>query len=349
MKTAIVLGMMIALAGDPAWAQSPRPAGDATTSPRQQGKPWNRGTTLEVRVDAEAIFMEGNRLFRVPLFAQAAVKYRAALATWKHPAIHYNLALALLNTGQDVEARENLERALAYGEEPLGAAEFQEGQRQLAELERQLGRIKITCQTPGAEVTLDGVTLFTAPGSHRVWVMPKSHEITARKKEYLSESRQVVVAPAGRDEIDLKLITLADAADANRRWATWKPWTVVAVGGAIAAGGGVFHRLSSQNADTYDAELLRLGCANDQVKPGCEVGQVPPELNDRLARAQRQRDIAVGSYVVGGAVIAAGFVMLYLNRPHLDEQRAPTSPGRRVAVVPAVSADMLGVFVRIGP
>jgi hypothetical protein len=298
---------------------------------------------------AEALFLEGNRLLRVPLFAQAAAKYTAALRTWQHPAFYFNLALAQLNLGHDVAARDNLERALGYGDEPLGAAQFQEGQRQLRELETQLGKLRITCQTPGAVVTLDGVTLFTAPGTREAWVMPKTHEIAARKREYLSESRQVAVRSGKRETIELKLITLEEAADANRRWATWKPWAVVGAGVAIAGGGGVFHSLSARDMNRYDEEYLRLGCANDEAMLGCGAGQIPAELSDQRARARHQQIIAVGSYVAGGAVVATGVAMLYLNRPRLDEPREPTSSGRRIAVLPTVSNDMLGLVVSVGP
>lgn len=315
-------------------------------------KPWTRGTTPEDRRVASELFLEGNRLFRVPLFARAATQYTAALAKWKHPAFYFNLALAQINLGNDVEARDNLERALRYGAAPLAdEARFREGEKQLRELEAQLGRIRITCQTPGAVVTLDGVALFTAPGSHTAWVMPKAHEITARKAEYLSESRQVTVAPGAFETLELKLVTLDEAAEANRRWATWKPWAVVGVGAAIAAGGGVFHLRSSQNAEQYGKEFHRLGCANtnDEATPGCQDKQIPPDLTDQLTLARRQQKIAIGSYIVGGSVVAAGVVLLALNRPRLAEQSSPSSSGRRVSVVPALSPEMFGVLVSIHP
>ena len=256
------------------------------------------------------------------------------------------------NLGKDVEARDNLERALRYGAEPLAdESRFREGQRQLRELEGQLGKVRITCQTPGAVVTLDGVALFTAPGSDTAWVMPKAHEITARRTDYLSESRQVTVAPGALEQLELKLITLEAAADANRRWASWKPWAVVGAGAAIAAGGGVFHLLASRNEDQYGREFLRLGCAdtNDQATPGCQDGQIPPDLSDQLIRARRQQKVAIGSYIAGGSVVAVGVVLLALNRPRLAEQAPSSTSGRRVSVVPALSSEMLGVLVSISP
>jgi hypothetical protein len=347
--TRVALGIMIiCMPCEAAWAQSPQPASDSAVTLREEDKPWNRGISRETQDAAEALFLEGNRLFRVPLFAQAAAKYTAALRTWQHPAFYFNLALAQLNLSEEVAARDNLERALRYGEDPLGAAQFREGQHHLRELERQLGQIRITCQTPGAVVTLDGVTVLTGPGIYQGWTTAKTHELTARGHEYLSESKQITVAPGALERVALKLVTLEEAADANRRWATWKPWALVGAGVAIAAGGGVFHALSARNFDSYDEEVLRLSCANEAM-PGCRDEQIPPKLSDRLSRARQQQTIAVGGYIVGGAMVTAGIVMLYLNRPRLAEQQSPSSSGRHVVVAPALSSDMLGIVVNIGP
>jgi hypothetical protein len=72
-------------------------------------------------------------------------------------------------------------------------------------------------------------------------------------------------------------------------------------------------------------------------------------LSDQLARARRQQKVAIGSYIVGGSVAAAGVVLLALNRPRLAEQPSLSSPGRRISVVPALSPEMFGVLVSIDP
>jgi tetratricopeptide (TPR) repeat protein len=309
-------------------------------------KPWNRGVPTGRREAARALFLEGNRLFKVPLFSRAAESYAAALEQWNHPAFHFNLAIAQLNLGLEVEARDNLEQALKHGEEPLGAAQYAEAKKQLEEVEHQLGRLRIRCVTPGAEVTLDGATLFTGPGSHAGWTKPKVHEITAKRDGYLSEARRVTIAPGQVQELELNLITLSEAADKGRRWATWKPWTVVAAGAAIAAAGGVFHALSSRSFNAYDDGFVQLPCSTmpDPQSPGCARDKIPAALNAQLNAARRDQAIAVGGYVAGGAVITAGVVLLYLNRPRLIEQRGAT---RSVAVVPTVSGDTIGILLHV--
>lgn len=335
--------------GQPATTQSPTgPADDKPVVADDPDKPWSQGVSAENRYAARELFLEGNRRFRIPLFTKAAEKYAAALTKWKHPAFYFNLAIAQLNLGQEVDARENLENALKYGEEPLGADQFQEAQKQLREVERQLGRIRVTCSTEGAEVILDGVRLFTSPGSYEGWAKAKSHEIMAQKAGYLSESRQVTVSSGQLQQVHLKLITLSEAADASRRWSVWKPWAVVAAGGAIAAAGGMLHRRSSTNFNTFDARFLQLECGTDKGEfPGCTKAEVPPELTTKLRRARQQQVLAAGSYVAGGVLVATGIALLYLNQPRLDE-RSNRYSARSISAAPIISSDMVGVQMTLG-
>lgn len=317
------------------------------TVTEEDDQPWSQGIPVETRRAARALFLEGNRLFRVPLFARAAAHYTAALEQWPHPAFYFNLALAQLNLGEEVSARDNLERALQHGEEPFGADEYEEARQQLREIERQLGRVHISCKTRGAEVTMDGATLFTGPGTYQGWVKAGPHELTAKKSGYLSEARRVTVAIGALQELDLKLITLDEAADKNRRWAVWKPWLVVATGTAVAAGGGVFHALAARNFSAYDDAFLQLDCVKMESSTGCAKGQVPSSLSDQLSKARRQQIVAISSYAIGGALIATGAVLLYLNRPRLLEQETSRPSASQITVVPELSPDSLGIVLSV--
>jgi hypothetical protein len=307
-------------------------------------KPWTRGVSAETRQAARDLFLEGNRLFKIPLFARAAEKYTEALGKWKHPAFYFNLALAQLNLGQDVEAHESLEQALRHGVEPLGAVQFQEAKKQLQEVERQLGRIRVTCPTVGAEVTLDGAPLFIGPGSYEGWVKAQAHEITAKKPNYLAQAKRVTVSPGKLQELDLRLVTLGEAADTGRRWAIWKPWAVVGAGVVVAAASGGLHALSARQFSDYDQQFQQQSCAQ---MDGCTESEIF-ELNKQLSRATREQQLAVGGYVAGGSVIAAGVVLLYLNRPRLEEQEGATrSSASSITVVPEVSRDTFGILVSV--
>lgn len=338
-------------AAEPTVDSMTEPAADDSTDPtvavtNEDDKPWSRGVSVENRQTARELFLQGNRLFRVPLFARAAEQYTAALEKWKHPAFYFNLALAQINLSQEIEARENLELALQHGEEPLGVDEFREAQKQLREVERRLGRIRIVCQTRGAKVTMDGVMLFTGPGSHEGWVKAGTHDLMAQRAGYLAERKQVMISSGLLQGVELEPITLEEAAENNRRWAKWKPWLVVASGAAVAAGGGVLHVLSARNFDAYDEAFLKLPCATAEESSGCNQDDVAP-LSSRLSKARRQRSIALGSYAVGGALLATGAALLYLNRPRLPEQEFTQPSAGRAVIVPELSSDMFGVVLSV--
>jgi hypothetical protein len=287
---------------------------DAPNIAGSDDMPWNKGVADETRAAARVAF----------------------------PAFYFNLALAEINLGQYLDARDNLERAIAYGAEPLRADRFEEATKQLAEVQRHLGRIHVSCATPGAEVTLDGVTLFTGPGNREVWVTARAHELTAKKPEYGTQAKRVTIAPGAREAVTLSPRKLVE----DRPWALWKPWTVVGAGAAIAVAGGVLHVVAANDFDSYDRGFVGLPCA----MKGCSESQIEeldPRLSAMLGRARREQNIAVGAYVVGGAAIAAGAVLLYLNRPHLMEREDMSPNGKGIVVIPVVSSDMLGVVMTV--
>jgi tetratricopeptide (TPR) repeat protein len=313
---------------------------DAAVMAGAENAAWNRGVPAETRQAARDLFLEGNRLFKIPLFTQAADKYLAALGKWRHPAFYFNLAVTQLNLGQQLEAHQNLQQALKHGAQPLGDDRYAEAQKQLKEVESKLGRLRVSCPTEGAEVTLDGEPLFVGPGSREEWVKATAHQVTAKKLEYVTQAKRVAVAAGKLETLDLSLGKLIE----DRPWAVWKPWAVVGTGVAIAATGGVLHALSARNFSAYDDGFLKLSCAMN----GCtdqQIRDMNPNLPRLLDRANLEKKVAIGGYVAGGSLVALGVVLLYINRPHLKEQGARGADG--VAIVPTVSGDSLGVLVTI--
>lgn len=338
----IVVGVMVCglcAGSSPLQAQAPAIVSSAVDV---EHEPWGRGVPLEEREAAREVFLEGNRLFKIPLFAQAVEQYTAALARWKHPAFHFNLALAQLNLGLDIDAHDNLEQAIRHGASPLGADAHQEARQQLREVERRLGKLRVSCSTPGAEVTLNGAPLFTGPGNREVWVKAHTHELTAKRASYVTKVKRVSVSAGAVETIDVPLHKLIE----DRPWRVWKPWVVVGAGAVVAAAGGALHALSARDFGDYDNGFRSLTCADT----GCTeqtIDAEAPGLNARLRSARLEQRLAVGGYIAGGAAVVLGAVLVYLNRPHLMEQEGGDPRGAVFSMVPVVSGDALGVSMTV--
>jgi hypothetical protein len=315
---------------------------DAPNIAGSEDMPWNKGVPQATRAAARDAFLEGNRLFMIPVFSRAVEKYGEAIEKWKHPAFYFNLAIAQINLGQWLEARENLVLAIKYGPDPLRADRFEEARKQLVEVEHHLGRIRVSCPTPGAEVTLDAATLFTGPGQREVWVTVRAHEVTAKKADYGTQARRVAVAPGAQESVALSLRRMIIAEPPK-----WKYWALVGAGVGVAAASGVVHGLSAHDFSLYDSGFVKLPCA----AMGCTQQQIDAgdsKLSPRLNRARLEQKIAVGGYIAGGALVTAGAVLLYFTRPRLVEQE-DAAPSGGVSLVPVVSRDMLGVAVTVRP
>ncbi|HVV85133.1 MAG TPA: tetratricopeptide repeat protein, partial [Kofleriaceae bacterium] len=112
-------------AASPALPSAPLPAADE--------RPWARGVSADRQDRALALFTTGNGALQDGDAARAIASYRQALARWNHPAIHYNLAVALLQQGDRDQAAAELRAALAYPA-ALGADKTATAKKQLAQL-----------------------------------------------------------------------------------------------------------------------------------------------------------------------------------------------------------------------
>ena len=318
----LVAGLV--LAGGSAWAQ---PTKTATTSTartqldepvpeenRPEDRPWTIGVSQEQQERARALYQAGNRFLADSLFAAAVAKYRAALQHWDHPGIHYNLALALVSLDRPLEAHESVVAALRYGPDGLQPDEYQRALDYRRMLRRQIAEVEVVCHEPGAAVTLDGKPLFIGPGQMTTQALPGKHQIVVSKPRYITTSQVVTLAAAARTHVELHVLPEHQATLRVRRWPSWTPWAVVGSGLATGTAAAVLHWQSDVNTRRLN-ELAPVYCGQ-----GCDV--YPPVLRALHDRASWQRDAAYAGYATTAALLAAGTLLAYLNRPHTVENKA---------------------------
>lgn len=304
--------------------------------PAHKDLPWAVGVGEETRKAATELFLEARRLYQDSLFAPAADKYRAGLALCKchHPAAHYNLMLSLVNLDRPIEMYDNLMASMENGLERLSRERYEQAKNFKVLLEKQLVAIDLRCDVPGAKVTFDGRTVLTGPGQYRSMERPGMHTVLALKDGM--HPNQVIRQMDGGQEIalNLELKTEEELTVYERRWPSWKPWAVMGVGAAVALAGGVLH---------YAA--FEAGRAADKSIGACSGCGPRDDFTQRHDHAMAQRNAAIVGYSVGGAAMAAGAVLAYLNRArsHLEPYNVDVEP-TAAAAAPVLDSHSLGLL-----
>jgi hypothetical protein len=308
------------------------PSRSSTSLALTGDRPWAKGISQDQQRAAVALFEAGNGLLKESIFLKAVENYRKALALWDHPGIHYNLALALLNLDQPIEVHEHLIAAMAYGPEPLENEKFEYARNYKTLVEKQLARVEITCDSPGAVVTMDGQKLFVAPGRYAGMVRPGAHSILATREGYVPSDMSRTILPGETTKLDLKLYTNDDLIQYRRRWPAATPWLVVGSGLAVAAGSGWMHMQARDNLGTFDRGIVACG--------GCLL---TPSLADTLNRGKTLQTAAIGGYALGGAALVTGAVLVYLNQPEPYRVDPKDKQLEVVGISPVLSGETRGV------
>ncbi len=325
---AIVIAVLVA---SPAWSAD------------EPERPWAKGVPKDRQAKAIALFREGNAALKESLFPKAATTYKEALQVWDHPAIHYNLALALVNLDQPIEVHEHLTAALQFGPAPLDDDKYQQAQRYLALIERQLTRVKVSCSFAGAQVRLDGRPLFTGPGEWEGQVRAGPHTLTASQEGLLPDERSVVLAGGDSQTFELRVYRSEELTEYRRAFSPVIPWTALGVGVA-AIGAGVSMHLAAQNGfKQFDQGVTQ--CAAGTTA-GCIL---TPDLQNTKASAAGLQTGAFALYAVGGVAAAASAVLFYVGRPvayrktvNVDASAAPA-----VSVLPIITPSGAGAMATL--
>src|SRR5262245_49279834 len=177
---------------------------DLATAKQEDDRPWAKGVSQAEQLAALALFNEANGMLRDALFPKAAEKYREALTHWDHPAIHYNLALALVNLDQPVDMHAALEKALVYGSAPLGADKYARAKDFKLLVEKQLVKVEYTLNEPDSVLIIDGKEVQKGPGTYAALVRAGEHSIAARAPGYSPTQLNLKLGGGETSRLELK-------------------------------------------------------------------------------------------------------------------------------------------------
>ena len=286
-------------------------------------KPWAVGVSDDQQKQALALYKEGNAFFGQNDYKDAVAKYDQALAIWDHPAIRYNRGVCLINLDRPVEAYEDLQAALRYGDKPLDPATYQQGISFQKLLAARVAEVDVSATSAGAKVTLDGQPLEVGAGVAKKHVVSGDHQIVAEQPGYQTETRPVHVNGGDTVTVVIELHPLAARRELRRRFARWIPWTVMGTGGAIALAGIPLYLASRSSWNTYDARV------NAECTMGCVT--LPADVASARSTARLENGLEIGAFALGGALVATGVALVVLDQPRL--------------VAPIVERDRVGLVV----
>lgn len=359
---ALLLSTGIAFADDPKPTPLPEPEkpkeGENLQGSTSGERKWAEGVSDADQKLALELFEQGNNALSDGIPAEAATKYREALKHWKHPAIHYNLALALLTQEQPLEVYQNFVASVKYGEAPLDKGRFDKANEYIKILESTaIATIEVSCQKAGAEIMVDGRKVLDAPGKHIEKVKAGKHVFACEPgpglQGYTTKVRAPFIDPGTKYRVELKLYTTDELTRYKRRWETrtWAPWAVVGAGVVVAGVGGVLALSAQSSFDDYDSKIAK--CNSDSgANLGCNV--MESGFRDLKDSGDTKRTMSYVGYGVGAGAVALGLTLVYLNRKtayqirgedYEEELENKAAAQPRVSVTPMISNEIAGAMV----
>jgi hypothetical protein len=161
---------------------------------------------------ARALFQRGVELANHQDYTGAAKRFREALAIHHAPAVAYNLASALSETGEHAEAYELVQKVLHDGTTPeplrVRAQNLEES------LQRFVARLTVIVSSEQADVTVyvDGVRLAPVLVGETRAVAPGDHVVRAERAGVVISERSVRIANGSAAVVDVSLVMTPRAA-----------------------------------------------------------------------------------------------------------------------------------------
>jgi tetratricopeptide (TPR) repeat protein len=131
----------------------------------------------EDKAKAKALLREGLTLNQRGEHAQALEKFEAAYAAYPSPKLWFNIGQVQLDLGQPAEAMAAFEKFLAFVPDAQ-PEDKRVAKAAVAQLGKKLGRLQVKCETPGAEVVVDGKSQGKLPLAQPIWAAAGNHQVT---------------------------------------------------------------------------------------------------------------------------------------------------------------------------
>jgi hypothetical protein len=255
-------------------------------------------------------FGQGLKLYKDGDFDAALVQFERAYAVKPNFKVLYNIAQSYFELHQYVEARDTLSRYLKDGAGSIEPERQAAVQADLSELQRRIAHLTLKVDVTGATVFVDGKKVGTTPLGAAVDVNEGQRTISVETTD--RGSKQRIVRLAGGEEqtvsVDFAATSAAPATAAASTTTSLPPapasrglgagfWLTGGMAIALGAGAGVTGYLALKARDDHDADLVRFGVTESELK----------DTRDRAKTFALTTDILAGS-----AIVCAGIATVLL-------------------------------------
>jgi hypothetical protein len=311
-----------------------------------QAQPAGAGS---LATQADELFERGKVAFEQGDFALAAHAYQKAWELAQSYDIAANLGQAELELGWFREAAEHLTFALRNLPLSVAAETREQIRDMLARAKQEVASLNLHVEPAGAEVTVDGRTVGTAPLGAELFVEPGTHTVQVRLEGHEPAHQQVLMlvleplpeqaaAPAAGEPIPSP--PRAEAIQPDASGPSLIPVVVAAGVGiaGLATGVGCELGAAAKRSDR-DERLSRLG-AESACAAGTPFDSECAAIDDLDSEATTLHTVAVVGFATAGVATAAMLTYLLWPRP-------ATEQGLSVAPMTAARGGMVslrGVF-----
>jgi tetratricopeptide (TPR) repeat protein len=302
-------------------------AAPAAAQPKPSAPPTPAGAPSTERLnEARAHYDRGLKLFDDGAYDGARVEFQQAYDIQPSFKILYNLGLVHKQLVDYASALSSFERYLSEGGLNIDENRRAEVAREVASLKARVGTLNITTNVPGAEVSVDDVSIGRTPLSSPLRVNPGNRKISATKAGRVPASRVIQVTGSSVMNVQLELpeTRTVVVVDKPTRRVPWGGWAIT---GALALGAGATGYLALQSDSKLDDARAKFNADPD----------------DLSSRSSTTRALGIATDVLAVGAVAAGALSLYytIKWGNEYERATPSSP-------PPVGVRSLDVGVRPG-
>jgi hypothetical protein len=280
-------------------------------------------------------------------FAKAAELFARAEALYHAPTLLVGLARAQTGLGRMVEAQESYRRVLREPLPPGANDAFRQAvadaSAEIGAVERQIAWVTIDLEGPaGAQVLVDGQELPRAAIGVGRALNPGPHRIVARAPGCKTSEQPIQVEPGAQRRVALRLeadgagVAGPAASSTGARSDAGQPDAAPAgsddVGDGVRTAGYVSMAVGGAGLVMGIITGILAMDAHSELATACPADRCPQSERDTLERFELLDPLSTVGFVAGGALAAAGLVMVLAAPSGESAAAGPAAPGDAVAI-----------------